>query len=200
MRVIIALAVLAVSLSVGGCSRPYQEVYAKPISSPPRHATKVKWVKRPPPPARNLPELTKTRSVKPPPLPPGKSAQARSPIPPTGSPAAPVLTPAPAKHYVVRDTVGNCAVIILSAHLNLAPGNIWARPGDDLEIIGDKGGYASLESANKALKDAKVKCKDLVGDRSRGQVQSRPGSVAVREEVPGRWAKRASTEIPPEAC
>ena len=63
----------------------------------------------------------------------------------------------------MRDTVGNCAVIILSAHLDLAPGNIWARPGDDLEIIGDKGGYASLESANKALKDAKVKCKDLVG-------------------------------------
>lgn len=131
MHLIIALAVLAVSLSVGGCSRAYQEVYAKPIPSPSRHATKVKWVKRPPPPARNLPELTKTSSVKPP----------------------PVLTPA-AKHYVVRNTVGNCAVIILSAHLKLAPGNIWARPGDDLEIIGDKGGYASSESANKALKDA----------------------------------------------
>jgi hypothetical protein len=131
MHFIIALAVLAVSLSVGGCSRAYQGVYAKPIPSPPRHATKVKWVKRPPPPARNLPELTKTSSVKPP----------------------PVLTPA-AKHYVVRNTVGNCAVIILSAHLKLAPGNIWARPGDDLEIIGDKGGYASSESANKALKDA----------------------------------------------
>ena len=135
MRVIIALAVLAVSLSVGGCSRPYQELYAKPLSSPPRHATKVNLVKRPP---RNLPELTKTNSVEPP----------------------PVLTPAPAKHYVVRDTVGHCAVIILSAHLNLAPGNVWARPGDDLEIIGDKGGYASLESANKALNDAKVKCKN----------------------------------------
>jgi hypothetical protein len=132
MRGIIALAVFAVSLSVGGCSRPYQEFYAKPILSPPRHATKVKRVKRPLPPARNLPELTKTTSVKP----------------------RPVLTPAPAKHYVVRNTVGNCAVIILSAHLKLAPGNIWARPGDDLEIIGDKGGYASVESANKALKDA----------------------------------------------
>ena len=131
MRVIIALAVLAGFLSVCGCSRPYQEVYSKTIPSPPRHATKVKRVKTPPPP-RNLPELTKTRSVKPP----------------------PVLTPAPAKHYVVRDTVGNCAVVILSADLNLAPGNIWARPGDDLEIIGAKGGYASSESANKALKDA----------------------------------------------
>jgi hypothetical protein len=129
MRAIIALAVLAVSLSAGGCSRAYQGVYAKHIPSPPRHATKVKWV--PPPPARNLPELTKTRSVRPP----------------------PDLTPA-AKHYVVRNTVGNCAVIVLSAHLKLAPGNIWPRPGDDLEIIGDKGGYASSESANKALKDA----------------------------------------------
>jgi hypothetical protein len=158
MRVIIAFAVLAVS-SLGGCSRPYQEFYAKPIPSSPLHVTKVKWVKRPHQPARNLPELTKTRLVKPPLLPPGKSAQTRSPIPPTGSPAPPVLTSAPAKHYVVRDTVGNCAVIILSAHLNLSPGNIWARPGDDLEIIGDKGGYASLDAANKAL----VKCKDLVG-------------------------------------
>ena len=164
MRVTVALAVLAVSLSVGGCARPYQEVYIKPIPSLPRHATKVNWVKRSPPPPRNLPELAKTRSVKPPPLPAEKSAQTRSPIPPTGSPAAPVLSPALAKHYVVRDTViGNCAVIVLSAHLNLLPGNIWARPGDDLEIIGDKDGYASLESANKALKDSKVKCKNLVG-------------------------------------
>jgi CBS domain-containing protein len=51
-------------------------------------------------------------------------------------------------------TAQEAAVIILSAHIKLAPGNIWARPGDDLEIIGDKGGYASSESANKALKDA----------------------------------------------
>jgi hypothetical protein len=158
MRVIIALAVLAGFLSVCGCSRPYQDVYAKPIQSSLRHATKVNRVKTPPPPARNLPGLTKTRSVKPPPLPPGKSAQTRSPIPPTGSSAAPVLTPVPSKHYVVRDTVGNCAVIILSAHLNLLPGNILARPGDDLEIIGDQGGYASSESANKALQDAKGHC------------------------------------------
>ena len=196
MRVIIALAVLAVSLSVGGCSRPYQEVYAKLISSPPRHATKVKWVKRPPPPARNLPELTKTRSVKPPPLPPGKSAQTRSPIPPTDSPAAPVLTPAPAKHYVVRDTVGNCAVIILSAHLNLAPGNIWARPGDDLEIIGDKGGYASLESATKALKDAKVKCKDLVGTGAEAKFKAAQAALLYGRRFRAGGQKGPSTEIP----
>src|SRR6516164_2649491 len=85
MRVTVALAVLAVSLSVGGCARPYQEVYIKPIPSPPRHATKVNWVKRSPPPPRNLPELAKTRSVKPPPLPAEKSAQTRSPIPPSSS-------------------------------------------------------------------------------------------------------------------
>ena len=150
MRVIIAFAVLAVSLSVGGCSRPYQEAYAKPPPPPLRHSTKVKSVKRPPLPARKLPELTKARSVKPPPLPPRKSTQTRSPIPPSGSPAAPVPPPATVKHYVVLDTVGNCAVVD-------------ARPGDGLEIIGDKDGYASLESANKTLKDAKAKCKDVVG-------------------------------------
>jgi hypothetical protein len=147
MRVIIALAVLAVSLSVGGCSRPYQEVYAKPIPSPPQHPTKVKSVKRHPPPARNLPELTKTRSVKPPPLPPRKSAQTRSPIPPSDSTPVPVGPPATAKHYVVVDPVGNCAVVD-------------AKPADGLKIIGE-GGYASLEAANQALKEAK--CKDVVG-------------------------------------
>ena len=50
----------------------------------------------------------------------------------------------------MRDPVGNCAVVD-------------ARPGDGLEIIGDKGGYASLGAANKALKDAKAKCKGVVG-------------------------------------
>jgi hypothetical protein len=50
----------------------------------------------------------------------------------------------------VLDTVGNCAVVD-------------AKPGAGLEIIGDKGGYASLESANKALRDAKAKCKGVVG-------------------------------------
>ncbi len=148
MRVIIGLVALAVCLSVGGCSRPYQEVYAKPLPAPPRHPTKVKSVKRPPPPARNLPQLTKTRSVKPPPLPPGKSAQSRPPIPPSGSPATPVRPPATAKHYVVVDPVGNCAVVD-------------AQPADGLKIIGDKGGYPSLEAANQALREAK--CKDVVG-------------------------------------
>ncbi len=155
MRVITALVVLAGVLSVCGCSRPYQEVYATPIPSPPRHATKVKLVKTPPPSARIL---TKTRSVKPPPIRAGKVAPTRSPNPSNGNSGPPVLTPVSSKHYVVRDTVGNCAVLVLSAHLNLLPGNILARPGEDLEIIGDQGGYASSESANDALQDAKGRC------------------------------------------
>lgn len=47
------------------------------------------------------------------------------------------------------DTVGNCAVVD-------------AKPADGLKIIGDKGGYASSESANKVLKDAKAECRDSV--------------------------------------
>jgi hypothetical protein len=151
MRVIIALAVLAVSLSLGGCSHPNQAAYAKPLPSPLLpHLTKASSVKPPPLPARKFPEATKSSSVKSPPLPPKKSTQARSPMPPSGSPGASVLSPATAKHYVVLDTVGNCAVVD-------------AKPDDGLKIIGDKGGYASLESANKALKDSRAECKDTVG-------------------------------------
>ena len=35
--------------------------------------------------------------------------------------------------------------------------------GSNLKIVGDKGGYTSLEAANKALKDSKAECKDAVG-------------------------------------
>jgi hypothetical protein len=70
-------------------------------------------------------------------------------MPPSKSTSASVLPPA-TKHYVVLDAVGNCAVVD-------------AKPDDGLKIIGDSGGYASWESANKALKDAKAKCKDVVG-------------------------------------
>ena len=69
---------------------------------------------------------------------------------PSGSPGASVP---PAKHYVVLDPVGNCAVID-------------AKPADGLKIIGDKHGYASLESANKALKDSKAECKGTVGTQT----------------------------------
>ena len=57
--------------------------------------------------------------------------------------------PAIAKHYVVVDPVGNCAVVD-------------AKPADGLKVIGDKDGYASSESANKALNDAKAECKGSV--------------------------------------
>ena len=70
-------------------------------------------------------------------------------MPPSTSQGASVPSSAIAKHYVVVDTVGNCAVVD-------------AKPGDGLKVIGDKGGYASSESANKALKDARAECKDSV--------------------------------------
>jgi hypothetical protein len=70
MRVIIALAVLAVFLSLGGCSRNKQAVYAKPVPSAP------------------LPHPTKASSVKPAPLPARKFPKARSPMPPSGTRSA----------------------------------------------------------------------------------------------------------------
>ena len=88
--------------------------------------------------------------MKPPPLPPRKSAQAWSPMPASGDPGASVLPPATAKHYIVLDTAGNCAVVD-------------DQPGAGVKIIGDKGGYALLESANKALKDFRAECKDIGG-------------------------------------
>jgi predicted small lipoprotein YifL len=64
-RVIIAFAVLAVFLSLGGCSRKNQAAYAKPVAS--------------------APHPTKASSVKPRPLPARKSPKARSPMPSSGS-------------------------------------------------------------------------------------------------------------------
>jgi hypothetical protein len=70
MRVIIALAVLAVFLSLGGCSRNKQAAYAKPVSS------------------ATMPHPTKARSVKSPSIPVRKFSKARPPMPPSGSPSA----------------------------------------------------------------------------------------------------------------
>jgi hypothetical protein len=67
MRVIIALAVLALCLSLGGCSHPYQRAYAKPLPSP--HPSKASWVKPPQLSVTKLREPTKASSVKPPQLP-----------------------------------------------------------------------------------------------------------------------------------
>jgi hypothetical protein len=133
MRVVIALAVLAVSLSVVGCSRPYREAHAKPLPPLPPHPVKASPLKTPPLRARTFPED-------------------QSPMPPKGRPnAAVVPSAAPAIHYVTLDTGGNCAMID-------------SKPSADSgKIIGEKEGYASLESANKALKDCKAKYKSAIG-------------------------------------
>lgn len=57
-----------------------------------------------------------------------------------------------AMHYVVLDQVGHCAVV-----------DSKPSAGSSLKIVGDQGGYASLESANKALKDSAAECKDVDG-------------------------------------
>jgi hypothetical protein len=123
--------------------------YAKPRPTPlphvtrassvkPRvlHATTARKVGSPIPP---LSKPTKASSTKPPPL-PRKSPEARSL-------SAPVL-PSAARHYLVLDTVGNCSVID-------------AKPSAGLKIIGDKGGYASPASANRAMNN-EAKCKGTV--------------------------------------
>ena len=57
---------------------------------------------------------------------------------------------ATAMHYVVLSEAGHCTVVD-------------AKPsaGSSLKIVGDQGGYVSLESANKALKDFNAECKDV---------------------------------------
>jgi hypothetical protein len=164
MRVITL--VLAVSLSLGGCSHPYQAVFAM-APRPLPHVASVEAPSLPakrfpkrrspmpnqaayaaPQPSRRQPHPIKASLVETPPIPDRKSPD-KSPMPPSKSTSASVLPPA-TKHYVVLDAVGNCAVVD-------------AKPDDGLKIIGDSGGYASWESANKALKDAKAKCKDVVG-------------------------------------
>ena len=59
-------------------------------------------------------------------------------MPPSGSQGASVPSPVMAKHYVVLDTVGNCAVVD-------------AKPADGLKVIGDKGGYASSEVRQQSI-------------------------------------------------
>ena len=150
MRVIVRFMVLAVSLSVGGCSHPYRVSYAAPLPSP-------------------LPHPTKARSVKKPRLPSRKLPVARSSVPPSKSPSAAVPPSATAKHYVVVDTVGNCAIVD-------------DKPADGLEILGDRDGYASSASADKALKDAKAKCKGVVGTGAQAKLKA---AMAKAEKLGG---------------
>jgi hypothetical protein len=82
MRVIIALAVLAVCISLEGCSRPNQKAYAKPRPTALPHSTNASSVKKPGPlPVRKRPEPTKMTPVKPspPPKKPPQSASVHSP-------------------------------------------------------------------------------------------------------------------------
>jgi len=79
--------------------------------------------------------------------------------------------PAIARHYVVMDTVGNCAVVD-------------AKPADGLKIIGDKNGYASSEAANKTLSNAKAECKGSVNAQTESKfkaAQTKAVKVGVQE-------------------
>jgi hypothetical protein len=66
--------------------------------------------------------------------------------------ASSALAAAAAKYYVVIDTVGNCAVVD-------------SKPAGHagMSILGDKGGYAAKDAADKALKALpKGKCTGIV--------------------------------------
>jgi hypothetical protein len=146
MRVVIVLA-LAASLALSGCSHPNQAAYAMRRPAPLAQPTNTSLAK-----PRVLPAKTvyKARSpivtvsqvspTKPSPLPIRKSTEAPS-VPPTASVAPSATT----RHYLVADTVGNCSVID-------------SKPSDGLKGIGEKGGYASNELANEAMK-REPKCK-----------------------------------------
>ena len=71
-------------------------------------------------------------------------------MPPSGGTG--VAPRATAMHYVVLDEVGHCIVV-----------DSKPSAGSNLKIVGDQGGYTSLEAANKALKDSNTECKDVVG-------------------------------------
>ena len=103
MRVLFAFIVLAISLSLSGCSRPHQAAHAKPLPSswekPQPRPSPPKWTKvssaKPPQPVTQRPKRIKATSTKPtqvvreiskstqpssvPPLPPRKPEQNHSP-------------------------------------------------------------------------------------------------------------------------
>ncbi len=54
------------------------------------------------------------------------------------------------KYFVEKDTVGNCSIV-----------NSKPSAGSGMKIMGDKGGYASKDAAEKALKG--LKCNGVVG-------------------------------------
>src|SRR4249920_2159730 len=109
MRVIVALFLLAASLSVGGCSRPWPEAYALPLPlSVPQH-TKASRIKKTPPHVRKRPIVAEASPVKPPsvrkPPEPSKILSVKSPpvtkppeptkVPSANPPALPLRKPVP---------------------------------------------------------------------------------------------------------
>lgn len=54
------------------------------------------------------------------------------------------------KYFVEKDTVGNCSIV-----------DSKPSAGSGMKILGDKGGYASKDAAEKALKG--LKCNGVVG-------------------------------------
>jgi hypothetical protein len=90
----------------------------------------------------------------------------RARMPPSGGTGVSVAPRATAVHYVVLDEVGHCTVVD-------------SKPSADssLKIVGDQGGYASLESANKALEDSKAECKDVVGAGSETKFKAAQGKA-----------------------
>ena len=71
-------------------------------------------------------------------------------MPPSAGPSVSGAPRAAAIHYVVLDEAGHCTVVD-------------PKPDSSLKIVADQGGYTSLEAVNKALKDSKGECKDVVG-------------------------------------
>ena len=65
--------------------------------------------------------------------------------------------------------MGNCAIVD-------------DKPADGLEILGDRDGYASSASADKALKDAKAKCKGVVGTGAQAKLKA---AMAKAEKLGG---------------
>jgi hypothetical protein len=70
--------------------------------------------------------------------------------PPNGSSSS-STAPRATVHYIVLDEVGHCAVV-----------DSKPSAGSTLKMVGDQDGYTSLESADKALKDFRAECKDVV--------------------------------------
>jgi hypothetical protein len=64
-----------------------------------------------------------------------------------------LATPALAaeQHFAVKDTVGVCSVI-----------DVTPSRASNLQILGNKSGYSSVDAAQSALKSSGSKCKDII--------------------------------------